>query len=248
MMELVEVTKHYQQGRRSVQAVRGVSMSVAAGEYVSIMGPSGSGKSTLMHMMGALDTPTTGRALFDGKDLNALSDRDRSRLRRTRIGFVFQFFNLLPTLTAVENVAMPLLLGGTSRAKALKAAADSLDRIGMSRRASHYPEEMSGGEMQRVAIARALVGDPEAVLCDEPTGNLDSANSQEILRLLRELPESGRRSVVMVTHDPHAAAVADRIVRIRDGVIESTEELSSPPFSRDPKGSALSERSPSGRG
>ena len=169
-----------------MEAVRGVSLRVAAGEYVSIMGPSGSGKSTLMHMMGALDTPSTGRALFDGKDLNALSDRERSRLRRTRIGFVFQFFNLLPTLTAVENVAMPLLLGGVGRGKALKAAADSLDRIGMSRRAGHYPEEMSGGEMQRVAIARALVGDPEAILCDEPTGNLDSANSQEILKLLRE--------------------------------------------------------------
>ena len=226
MMELVEVTKHYQQGRRSVQAVRGVSLRVAAGEFVSIMGPSGSGKSTLMHLMGALDTPTTGKALFDGKDLNALSDRERSRLRRTRIGFVFQFFNLLPTLTAVENVALPLMLGGVGRGPALKAAAVSLERIGMESRAGHYPEEMSGGEMQRVAIARALVGEPEAVLCDEPTGNLDSANSQEILKLLRGLPESGRRSVVMVTHDPHAAAIADRLVRIRDGLIESTESLS----------------------
>jgi putative ABC transport system ATP-binding protein len=225
MMELVDVTKVYQQGRRSVEAVRGVSMRVAAGEFVSIMGPSGSGKSTLMHLMGALDTPTTGRALFDGKDLNTLSDRERSRLRRTRIGFVFQFFNLLATLTAVENVAMPLLLGGVGRGRAIKAAADSLDRIGMTGRASHYPEEMSGGEMQRVAIARALVVDPEAILCDEPTGNLDSANSQEILRLLRELPESGKRSVVMVTHDPHAAAVADRLVLIRDGLIESSEHL-----------------------
>jgi putative ABC transport system ATP-binding protein len=226
MMELVGVAKVYQQGRRTVEAVRGVDLRVAAGEFVSIMGPSGSGKSTLMHLMGALDTPSTGRALFDGKDINALSDRERSRLRRTRIGFVFQFFNLLPTLTAVENVAMPLLLGGVARSKALKAAAASLERIGMSRRAGHYPEEMSGGEMQRVAIARALVGDPEAILCDEPTGNLDSANSEEILKLLRELPESGRRSVVMVTHDPHAAAVADRIVHIRDGVVESIEELS----------------------
>jgi putative ABC transport system ATP-binding protein len=226
MMELVEVTKHYTQGRRSVQAVRGVSLRVAAGEFVSIMGPSGSGKSTLMHLMGALDTPTTGKALFDGKDINALSDRQRSRLRRTRIGFVFQFFNLLPTLTAVENVALPLMLGGVGRGRALKAAAVSLERIGMEGRAGHYPEEMSGGEMQRVAIARALVGEPEAVLCDEPTGNLDSANSQEILKLLRSLPESGRRSVVMVTHDPHAAAIADRLVRIRDGLIESTESLS----------------------
>ena len=225
MMELDNVTKHYQQGRRSVQAVRGVSLRVEAGEFVSIMGPSGSGKSTLMHLMGALDTPTTGRALFDGKDLNALSDRERSRLRRTRIGFVFQFFNLLPTLTAAENVALPLLLGGAGRPRALKAAAESLERIGLDHRACHYPEEMSGGEMQRVAIARALVVDPEAVLCDEPTGNLDSGNSQEILKLLRGLPESGRRSVVIVTHDPHAAAVADRLVRIRDGLVECTEEL-----------------------
>ena len=228
MMELIDVTKHYQQGRRLVQAVRGVSLRVEAGEFVSIMGPSGSGKSTLMHLMGALDTPTTGQALFDGKDLNALSDRERSRLRRTRIGFVFQFFNLLPTLTAVENVALPLLLGGEARGRALRDSAASLDRIGMSERAGHFPEEMSGGEMQRVAIARALVGDPEAILCDEPTGNLDSANSQEILRLLRALPESGRRSVVMVTHDPHAAAVADRLVLIRDGLIESAERLPTP--------------------
>jgi putative ABC transport system ATP-binding protein len=227
MMELVEVTKVYQQGRRTVEALRGVSLRVAAGEFVSIMGPSGSGKSTLMHLMGALDTPTAGRALFDGRDLNAMSDRERSRLRRNRIGFVFQFFNLLPTLTAVENVALPLMLGGFGRGKALAAAAASLDRISMSGRTSHYPEEMSGGEMQRVAIARALVGDPEAILCDEPTGNLDSANSDAILRLLRALPESGRRSVVVVTHDPHAAAVADRLVRIRDGLIECTEQLAS---------------------
>jgi putative ABC transport system ATP-binding protein len=226
MMELDNVTKVYQQGRRTVEAVRGVNLRVVAGEYVSIMGPSGSGKSTLMHMMGALDTPSTGRALFDGKDLNALSDHERSRLRRTRIGFVFQFFNLLPTLTAVENVALPLLLGGVGRGKALKAASASLDRIGMTYRAGHYPEEMSGGEMQRIAIARALVGDPEAILCDEPTGNLDSANSQAILQMLRGLPESGRRSVVMVTHDPNAAAVADRIVHIRDGLIESIEDQS----------------------
>ena len=225
MMELIDVTKTYQQGRRSVQAVRGVSLRVEAGEFVSIMGPSGSGKSTLMHLMGALDTPTTGRALFDGKDLNAMSDRERSHLRRTRVGFVFQFFNLLPTLTAVENVALPLLLGGVARGRAVKDAAAGLDRIGLGGRAGHYPEEMSGGEMQRVAIARALVGEPEAILCDEPTGNLDSANSQEVLKLLRALPESGRRSVVMVTHDPHAAAVADRLVLIRDGFIESTELL-----------------------
>jgi putative ABC transport system ATP-binding protein len=225
MMELVEVTKYYQQGRRAVHALMGVSLRVEAGEFVSIMGPSGSGKSTLMHLMGALDTPTTGKALFNGKDLNALSDRERSRLRRTRIGFVFQFFNLLPTLTAVENVALPLLLGGFSRGRALKDAAASLDRIGLGHRARHFPEEMSGGEMQRVAIARALVADPDAVLCDEPTGNLDSATSKEILTLLRALPESGRRCVVMVTHDPSAAQYGDRLVHIRDGLIESIKDL-----------------------
>jgi putative ABC transport system ATP-binding protein len=223
MMELVNVTKVYQQGRRTVQAVRGVSLEVVAGEFVSIMGPSGSGKSTLMHLLGALDTPTSGSARFQGKDLALLSDRERSLLRRTRIGFVFQFFNLLPTLTAAENVALPLLLGGQARWRALKQAAASLERVGLLHRADHFPEEMSGGEMQRVAIARALVGEPEAVLCDEPTGNLDSANSAEILALLRGLPESGRRSVVMVTHDRSAADYGDRLITIRDGLLAPSE-------------------------
>src|SRR5579871_1907163 len=229
MMELVDVTKIYQQGRRTVQAVRGVSMRVDAGEFVSIMGPSGSGKSTLMHLIGALNTPTTGKALFGGKDLQAMSDRQRSLLRRTRIGFVFQFFNLLPTLTAAENVAMPLLLGGLSRRKALAKAGGALERVGLANRADHFPEELSGGEMQRVAVARALVTEPEAVLCDEPTGNLDSANSREILGLLRELPEEGKRSVVMVTHDPLAAVVVDRIIHIADGVVASEERVERKP-------------------
>jgi putative ABC transport system ATP-binding protein len=219
MMELVNVTKVYQQGRRTVEAVRGVSLSIATGEFVSIMGPSGSGKSTLMHLLGALDTPTTGQALYQGRDLAAMSDRERSLLRRTRIGFVFQFFNLLPTLTAAENVALPLLLGRRGRASALKEAAAALERIGMAHRAGHFPEEMSGGEMQRVAIARALVTEPDAVLCDEPTGNLDSVNSQEVLSLLRNLPEVGKRSVVMVTHDRSAAAYGDRLITIRDGLL-----------------------------
>jgi putative ABC transport system ATP-binding protein len=222
-MELVDVRKTYLQGRRSVEAVRGVSLRVEAGEFVSIMGPSGSGKSTLMHLMGALDTPTSGKALFHGQDLNAMSDRDRSTLRRTRIGFVFQFFNLLPTLQAAENVALPLLLGGESRGKALKEAAAALERVGLRHRADHFPEEMSGGEMQRVAVARALVSHPEAILCDEPTGNLDTATSREVLQLLRSLPEGGQRSVVMVTHDPTAAAYGDRLIHICDGLIERIE-------------------------
>ena len=228
MMELQDVTKIYQQGRRTVQAVRGVSLRIDAGEFVAIMGPSGSGKSTLMHLLGALDTPTSGKAFFQGQDLQRMSDRQRSHLRRNRIGFVFQFFNLLPTLTAIENVAMPHLLGGMSRKQALKLAEAALEPVGLTLRADHFPEEMSGGEMQRVAVARALVTEPEAVLCDEPTGNLDSVNSEEILNLLRVLPEAGRRAVVMVTHDRKAASIADRIIHISDGLIDGEDHPSAP--------------------
>lgn len=225
MIELLDATKTYQQGRRVVQAVRGVTLRVATGEFVTIMGPSGSGKSTLMHLMGALDTPTSGRAIFHGQDLQTLSDRQRSLLRRERIGFVFQAFNLLPTLTAAENVALPLLLAGISRSAALERAGECLERVNLSHRADHFPDELSGGEMQRVAVARALVADPEAVLCDEPTGNLDTQTSREILSLLAKLPEPGKRAVVMVTHDPTAAAYGTRLVRIRDGLIESDEPI-----------------------
>jgi putative ABC transport system ATP-binding protein len=222
MMELKEVTKVYQQGRRQVQAVRGVSLVIEAGEFVSIMGPSGSGKSTLLHLVGALDTPTTGQAFFGGRDLQTMSDHERSILRRTRIGFVFQFFNLLKTLTAVENVALPLLLANRRRSASCRLAEEHLERVGLRDRADHFPDELSGGEMQRVAIARALVGEPEAVLCDEPTGNLDSATASDILTLLRSLPEAGRRTVVMVTHDPGAAACGDRLLHIRDGLLDSS--------------------------
>jgi putative ABC transport system ATP-binding protein len=225
MMELRNVSKVYQQGRRTVQAVRDVSLRIMAGEFVSIMGPSGSGKSTLMHLLGALDTPSTGQVLFDGRDLNKLSDRERSLLRRHRIGFIFQFFNLLPTLTAVENVALPLLLAGQARRLAHSQAAAALEGVGLDDRSDHFPEELSGGEMQRVAIARALVTEPEAILCDEPTGNLDSANSKEILALLRDLPKNGKRTVVMVTHDATAGAYADRLIHIRDGLIDAEESL-----------------------
>ena len=225
MLELLDTTKTYTQGRRTVSAVRGVTLTVRSGEFVVIMGPSGSGKSTLMHLMGALDTPSTGRAVFQGQDLQSLSDRQRSLLRRDRIGFVFQAFNLLPTLTAAENVALPLLLGGTSRRSGLQRAAECLEKVNMGHRADHFPDEMSGGEMQRVAVARALVADPEAVLCDEPTGNLDTATSREILTLLANLPEPGKRAVVMVTHDPTAASYGTRLVRIRDGLVEADEPI-----------------------
>jgi putative ABC transport system ATP-binding protein len=221
MMEIQEVTKVYQQGKRTVHALRGVSLSIEGGEFVSIMGPSGSGKSTLLHLLGVLDTPTSGRVLFQGRDLQSLSDRERSLVRRNQIGFIFQFFNLLPTLTAAENVALPLHLSGQGRRRAHELALAALDRVGLSQRADHMPDEMSGGEMQRVAIARALVTEPQAVLCDEPTGNLDSATSTEILNLLRDLPNSGGQAVVMVTHDQRAADYGDRLVRLRDGLVES---------------------------
>lgn len=236
MLRLESVRKTYSQGSgasiREVEAVRGVSLSIRAGEFVSIMGPSGSGKSTLMHLLGALDTPTSGRALFEGTDLATLSDSERSKLRRDRIGFIFQFFNLLPNLRAAENVALPLFLAGVGRKNALRRATECLERVGLSQRADHLPDELSGGEMQRVAVARALAPRPRAILCDEPTGNLDSANAKSILDLLRSLPDMGKEggagtSVIMVTHDPGAGAMADRIIRVRDGVIEAEESLRS---------------------
>jgi putative ABC transport system ATP-binding protein len=225
MMHLENVTKSYVQGPRTVNAVRGVTMTVAAGELLSIMGPSGSGKSTLLHLLGALDTPTTGEVFFHGQNLRKMSDRQRSLLRRTRIGFVFQFFNLIPTLRGNENVALPLLLGGMRRSKALNLAMEALERVGLTHRAGHFPEEMSGGEMQRVAIARAIVTEPEAIFCDEPTGNLDSKTSEGILALLRSVPKAGKCSLVMVTHDRNAANIGDRLVHIQDGVIASEEML-----------------------
>jgi putative ABC transport system ATP-binding protein len=223
--EVQDVTKVYQQGKRVVTAVRGVSLKIHAGEFVSIMGPSGSGKSTLLHLLGALDVPTTGKVLFKGQDLQKLSDKERSLLRRFRIGFIFQFFNLLPTLTAAENVALPLLLSGQGRTEAGQQALAGLASLNLETRANHFPDELSGGEMQRVAIARALITQPDIVICDEPTGNLDSTTSAEILALLRSLPEAGKRSVVMVTHDPVAANHADRLIHFRDGRIESEEIL-----------------------
>ena len=225
MIALTAATKTYQQGRRTVEAVRGVTLTVSGGEFVSIMGPSGSGKSTLMHLMGALDTPTAGTVAFAGENVGAMSDTQRSLLRRNRLGFVFQAFNLLPTLTAAENVALPLLLGGTARRLALEKAAAGLAAVNLADRGGHFPDELSGGEAQRVAVARALVGDPDAVLCDEPTGNLDSANSREVLTLLAGLPTAGRRAVVMVTHDAGAARYGTRLVTLRDGRLESDEPV-----------------------
>jgi putative ABC transport system ATP-binding protein len=221
LIEARGLTRVYCQGRRDLTVLRGVDLGVAPGELLTITGPSGSGKSTLLHIVGGLDTPTSGSVFFRGRDVAAMGDRERSLLRRLEVGFVFQRFNLLPTMTAAENAALPLLLAGEGRRNALAKADGALWRLGLADRAGHYPDELSGGEMQRVAVARALVTEPALVLCDEPTGSLDSASGRVVLDLLRSLPEPGRRSVVMVTHDPQAAALGDRTVTMRDGLLEA---------------------------
>ena len=214
-----DLTRVYGEGGAAVRALDGASIEVHRGEIVAIMGPSGSGKSTMLHLLGALETPTSGEISLDGERYDGLDDAGLTRVRRDRIGFVFQFFNLLPSLTAEENVLLPALIAGDRGEAARNRVRELLDRVGLAARAEHLPAEMSGGEQQRVSIARALLRDPELVLADEPTGNLDSRSSAEVLELLREVSESEKQTVVMVTHDPGAAAIADRVVFLRDGKV-----------------------------
>jgi putative ABC transport system ATP-binding protein len=221
LLEAVGLRKRYAMGEVSVEALRGVDFVVKRGEFVAIMGPSGSGKSTLLHLLGGLDDPTDGEVLLAGQPLAQLSDDRLTLIRRRQVGFVFQFFNLLPTLTAAENVALPLLIDGRRLEDYEERIADLLALVGLADRAGHRPDQLSGGEQQRVAIARAFVNDPEVVLADEPTGNLDSAAGEEILRLLRRMRDEKGQTIVMVTHNEHAAEYADRIVRLRDGRIDA---------------------------
>jgi putative ABC transport system ATP-binding protein len=221
ILETAGLHKQYQMGEVSVDALRGVDFVVQQGEFVAIMGPSGSGKSTLLHLIGGLDMPSEGEVTLAGRRLAHLSDNEATVLRRRQVGFVFQFFNLLPTLTAAENVALPLLIDG-KRMQDYDARIDALlDLVGLGGRKEHKPNQLSGGEQQRVAIARALVTEPAIVLADEPTGNLDTASGEEILRLLRRTCDEKGQTIVIVTHDPHAAEFADRVVRLRDGMIEN---------------------------
>lgn len=222
IIELKDVRRTYGEGAAQVQALKGITTGIEAGSFTAIVGPSGSGKSTLLNLLGALDQPTSGQVMVDGKNLSDLSDDQRTKLRRDRIGFVFQFFNLLPTLTARENVLLPAKLSGHGGKELEERAHDLLSRVGLGKRMDHRPEQLSGGEMQRVAISRALIMDPPVLLADEPTGNLDSRTGKEVMSLLRGAVDA-KRTVVLVTHDPRVARVADRVVTIRDGEIASDE-------------------------
>ena len=212
-----DITRRYGEGDTAVDALRGVSLEVQQGKLTAVMGPSGSGKSTLMHIMAALDRPTSGEIWIAGTKLGELSDNEITKLRREHIGFVFQFFNLLPMLTAEENVVLPLTIAGEKPEKAWRE--ELLKKVGLDDRRAHRPAELSGGQQQRVAIARALISRPTVVFADEPTGNLDSKTGAEILELLRDVGRGAGQTTVMVTHDPRAAAIADRILFLADGVI-----------------------------
>ncbi len=213
------LTKVYGEGETAVHALDGVDLALRHGEMVAIMGPSGSGKSTLLHLLGALDTPSDGIVKVGARRFDNLTDAELTVLRRDSIGFVFQFFNLLPALTAEENVLLPALIAGTATERVRRRALTLLDRVGLADRAKHLPSELSGGEQQRVSIARALLMKPKLVLADEPTGNLDTKSSAEVLKLLRGLNRSEKQTILLVTHDPATAAMARRIVFLRDGIV-----------------------------
>jgi putative ABC transport system ATP-binding protein len=217
LIEARGLAKTYRLGQVDVQALRGVDVDMAAGEYVAITGPSGSGKSTLMHILGCLDTPTAGSYRLDGEDVSGLSGKRLAQVRNRKVGFVFQTFNLMPRLSVEENVALPLKYrGGVPRAERRARALRLLERLGLKDRVGHRPDELSGGERQRVAIARALIGEPAILMADEPTGNLDSQSGAEVLATFKELHTAGH-TIVLVTHDPGVAARAQRVIQISDG-------------------------------
>jgi putative ABC transport system ATP-binding protein len=221
LVQVQDLKKTYTRGAHQINALRGVNFGLDRGSFISIMGPSGSGKSTLLHMLGGLDRPTTGKVSIGGEAIETFGDEKLSLFRRRRIGFIFQFFNLLPALTALENVALPMLLDGNSLKNISAKATKLLEHIGLKDRVHHRPDELSGGEMQRVAIARALITDPLLILADEPTGNLDSASGQVVLELLSEMARDRGQTILMVTHDANAASYGSRSIKMRDGLIES---------------------------
>jgi putative ABC transport system ATP-binding protein len=224
ILSMVEVRKTYHTGKWEVEALRGINLTVAAGEYVSVMGPSGSGKSTLMHILGCLDGPSSGTYELDGTDVSEMAEAELAAVRNRKIGFVFQQFNLLPSLTALRNVELPLCYGGVSRDERRRRALHALDRVGLADRVEHRPGELSGGQQQRVAVARALVTEPALLLADEPTGNLDSHSTRDVLGLFHELHEAGR-TIVLITHEAEVAAAAQRTIHVRDGQVDIRSDL-----------------------
>ncbi len=219
LIQITDICKVYNPGENEVRALDHVSLNIDKGEYVAIIGQSGSGKSTLMNMLGCLDVPSSGTYILNGTDVSSLSDNELSDIRNQEIGFIFQGFNLIPSFTAIENVELPLLYRGVSRSKRHELAIQALEKVGLGARMTHKPSEMSGGQQQRVAIARAIAQAPPVILADEPTGNLDSASSKEIIEILKKLHAEGR-TVILITHDNEIAAQAKRVIRIKDGKVE----------------------------
>ncbi|MCC6754497.1 MAG: ABC transporter ATP-binding protein [Saprospiraceae bacterium] len=220
MIELRGIRKVYQMGDEQVEALRNIDLDIARNEFLALMGPSGSGKSTLMNLIGCLDTPSSGSYMLNGKDVSSMNDDELAEVRNKEIGFVFQTFNLLPRISALDNVAMPLVYAGASRARREQIAKERLIDVGLADRMHHKPNELSGGQRQRVAIARALVNNPSIILADEPTGNLDTKTSEEILAIFQKIHEMGN-TIILITHENDVAQKAFRIVRMRDGMIES---------------------------
>ncbi|MEM2916996.1 MAG: ABC transporter ATP-binding protein [Candidatus Bathyarchaeia archaeon] len=220
VLEAKDVHKSYRMGKVLVSALRGVTLEIEEGEFIAIFGPSGSGKSTLLHILGGLDKPDKGDVFVDGINLATLDDNERADIRLHKIGFVFQFFNLLPRLTALRNVELPLSFADVPESESVRRAREMLELVGLKDRIYHRPTELSGGEQQRVAIARALINQPKIILADEPTGNLDTATGWEIVRLMKRLNEEKRQTFVIVTHDPSVAETADRIIYLKDGSVE----------------------------
>src|SRR5690349_6989832 len=223
IIHLERIVKSYFMGKQAVPVLKGISLTIFKNEYVALMGPSGSGKSTLMNLLGCLDSPTAGQYVLNGKDVSRMQDDELANVRNTEIGFVFQQFNLLPRLTAWENVALPLIYAGISKKERNEKAHEMLKQVGLAERAHHKPNELSGGQCQRVAIARALINTPSLILADEPTGNLDSKTSVEIMELFQKIHDSGN-TVVLVTHEEDIAHYAQRVIRLRDGVIETDKQ------------------------
>jgi len=224
IIDINELTKTYSQGTIKVEALRGINLQVEENDYIAIMGPSGSGKSTFMHILGCLDRPTSGSYVLNNQKVEKLDDKQLSQTRNREIGFVFQSFNLLPHMTVQQNVELPMMYAGAGKSDRIKKAKHALDRVGLADRTHHLPNELSGGQRQRVAVARSLVNDPSILLADEPTGNLDSKTSAEIMGLFQEVHEQGN-TLLLVTHERDIAEHAKKIVTIRDGLIESIEEV-----------------------